>query len=174
MRVHGKPRLEPGEFLRRWGAADGVELGYELLAAAIRDRNGDDAARALIVVSAFGKSWRLLPLLLDLATAEWHERHEDVVWELAGYRTPDAIDVLVHAVEWVPDYLDYDEARALAVKALWGLAAIVDQRAEDALVRFAGSEVAVIAENAQQLLERRLQGQYGYIHPSREPLPDPS
>jgi hypothetical protein len=170
----GKRRLEPEEFLRQWGADDGIELGYELLADAVRRRSGDDVERAITVVSTFGKRWRLLPLLLELAGAEWHERHEDVISELSGYRTPEAIDALVHAVEWVPDYLDYDEARALAVKALWGLAAIVDGRAEDALERFAGSDVEVIADNAQQLLERRRQGEYGYIHPSREPRPDPS
>ena len=62
-----------------------------------------------------------LDLLVQLASADWHHKHEDVVSALGQLRSPAAVEALYHAAWWVPDYLDFDESRALAVKAIWAL-----------------------------------------------------
>ncbi|MFD5103330.1 hypothetical protein [Streptomyces albidochromogenes] len=36
------------------------------------------------------------------------------------------------ATRWIPEYLDFDEFRALAVKAIWALGAIPGPEARDA------------------------------------------
>jgi hypothetical protein len=56
-----------------------------------------------------------------LPIADWHHSHEDVVWHLGEYQGADVISALDHATRWVPDYLDFDENRALARKAIWEL-----------------------------------------------------
>lgn len=93
-------------------------------------------------------------LLIELAFAEWHERHEDVASALARFQSPAAVDALVHLAVWVPQYLDFDDARALAVKAIWGLGAIPDLSAKRGLEHLATAENGIVAQAAMQQLER--------------------
>ena len=68
----------------------------------------------------FGFTPEHLPLLLELASAEWHHSHEDVVWYLGDYRGPVVVNALIRdGVD--ARYLGFDESRALARKAVWAL-----------------------------------------------------
>jgi hypothetical protein len=49
---------------------------------------------ALIVCAAFKVRDGLLDELIQLAPAEWHARHEDVVTMLSDYRSPAAVAAL--------------------------------------------------------------------------------
>ncbi|MBB2749926.1 UNVERIFIED_ORG: HEAT repeat protein [Rhizobium aethiopicum] len=65
-------------------------------------------------------------LLLQLLQEGWHFKHEDVVSALADLKAPEAVEALYKVTYWVPSYLEFDDARALAVKAIWALGAIAD------------------------------------------------
>jgi hypothetical protein len=62
---------------------------------------------------------------------------------------------LYHAAWWVPDYLDFDESRALAVKAIWALGGTPGAEAEQALERLLGAEGEVVREAARAQLARQ-------------------
>ena len=136
-------------FLREFGASDGVLLGLDLLRDAAERRDETDVAMALIVCFTFGFVSQHLDLLIDLAFADWHKSHEDVASALGDFRSPAAVDALVHLVEWVPSYSDWDEARALAVKAVWALGAIPDARARRALEQFVIADSSPVARAAR-------------------------
>lgn len=127
---------DPGAVLRYFGTDDGAALGRQLLRDAVERKDADDFELALIVCSrfdAFDES--LLPLLVDQALAGWHRRHEEVASLLGKYRSPLAVDALYQLTRWIPDYLDYDDARALAQKAIRALGRVPGPEAEQALTR---------------------------------------
>jgi hypothetical protein len=148
-------KISREEFLRQWGAHDGHALGLELLRDAIERQDGRDADLAMIVCSIFGYTSDHLELLLELVPSRWHQKHEDAVFELAKLRDPASIDVLFLAAKWVPDYLDFDESRALARKAVRGLVDIPGKQAEDALMRLLDTDDALVRGEAKKMLERR-------------------
>lgn len=86
--------------------------------------------------------------------ADWHQRHEDVASALGELRSPASVDALVHLAEWVPGYLEFDDARALAVKAIWALGGIGGGAARRALASLAGSPSSIVADSAVAQLEK--------------------
>ena len=66
----------------------------------------------------------------------------------------DSVDALVHLSQWVPSYLEFDDARALAMKAIWALGAITGDAARRALEALARSECNIVAEGAVAQLQR--------------------
>jgi hypothetical protein len=147
-------RSSPEDVLRCFGASDGARLGLDLLKEAVAKRVPDDVEAALLVSQTFGFGPDHLPLLLELVSATWHYKHEDVIWYLGGYQSPEVVEALIVATEWVPDYLDFDENRALARKAIWELGRQPGKRAHDALERIARSGSGVLQEDAKKQLER--------------------
>jgi hypothetical protein len=132
--VPGRGRKgSPEDVLRRFGTVDGHVLGLSLLTDAVNRKDGDDVEAALIVCFVFGITLDHLQLLVLLASADWHRRHEDVASALDGLRTPGAVDALYHLTQCAPDYLAWDEDRGLARKAVWGLAKTPGPEAEQAL-----------------------------------------
>jgi hypothetical protein len=144
----GPPPLSQDEFLRRFGAPDGVALGLDLLRDAVERRDSLDVELALVVCFKFGFSVGHLQPLLALAFADWRQRHEDVAAALGRLKSPASVDALTHLPRWVPAYLDFDDARALAVKAIWALGGIGGDAAHAALTSLASSGSGVVAENA--------------------------
>ncbi|MFN8074862.1 MAG: hypothetical protein U0Q15_05495 [Kineosporiaceae bacterium] len=110
---------------------------------------------ALIVAAVYGVSQNHLGPLLELAAAEWHHVHEDVVTELGKLKNPSAIEVLGHLAQWVPDYLTFDESRALAVKAVRALGGIPGDGADRALASLLDSGSEIVRLQARRQLERR-------------------
>lgn len=149
------PEMSPDEFLRRFGADDGREPGLALLRDAIDRRDGLDVEMALIVCATLGFKADHLPLLVQLIPADWHHKHEDVVTALGGLRALEAIDALYEAAQWVPEYLDYDESRALAKKAIRALSRIPGPAAERAMARLSESDSEIVREYAQAQFARR-------------------
>jgi hypothetical protein len=147
--------LSPEEFLRRFGASDGQELGLRLLRDAVERRDAEDVEMALIVCSTFGVTMDHLEPLVRLLSADWHVSHEDVVSLLSDLQAPAAVDALYEATQWVPAYLDYDENRILADKAVRALAAIPGEKAEQALQRLLHADDAVVRHQAEKQVKRR-------------------
>jgi hypothetical protein len=133
---------------------DGHALGLSLLHDAVDRRDGVDVEAALMVCGTFGLSLDHLDLLMQLASADWHHTHEDVVRALGQLRAPAAVDALSHAAWWIPDSLDFDENRALAIKAVWALGGTPGAEAEQALKQLL-SEGEIVREAARNQLNRR-------------------
>jgi PBS lyase HEAT-like repeat-containing protein len=146
--VPGRQPMSNEEFLKEFGAADGAALGLDLLREAVDGRDPVDVELALVVSFRFGFSDGHLQPLMTLAFADWHQRHEDVASALGELRSPASVDALEHLARWVPAYLEFDDARALAVKAIWGLGGIGGDAAHRALKSLASSECGIVAENA--------------------------
>jgi len=147
-------QISSEDFLHRFGANDGKLLGLHLLRSALDQRDRVDVELALIVCFTFGFTKEHLPALLELASAEWHISHEDVIRALDFLRSPAAVDVLYQATQWIPSYLEFDETRALAVKAIRALGKIPDVEAERALRRLVDSEDSIISDRAKKELAR--------------------
>lgn len=148
-------RGSPEDVLRHFGTTDGCALGLRLLRDAVDRQDGLDVEIALIVCATFGFTMDHLDLLVQLASADWHHKHEDVVLALGQLRSPTGVEALYHAAWWVPDYLDFDESRALAIKAIWALGGTPGAEAEQALKRLLSAEGEVVREAARAQLARR-------------------
>lgn len=145
----------PDEVLSAFGTGDGAQLGLDLLRDAVTRCDATDVEMALVVGFTFGFTDAHLPLLIDLATASWHQRHEDVVRAIDPFHSPTAIAALVDAAQWVPGYLDFDENRALAVKAVWALGNIPGQEAVTALRGLLAEPDPIVHRGAAEQLRRR-------------------
>lgn len=153
-------RVSRDSFLRHFGESiDGAGLAVTLLDESYRDRDKDGVECALIVAFTFGIDKRNLPVLCKLLDADWHVKHEDVVTALGELADPRSVDVLRRATEYLPVYLDYDESRALAVKAIWALGRIPGKHANDVLIELGKSEDKRLRAVALEQLEiRRTEG----------------
>lgn len=152
--VPGRETLSTDEFLEGFGTTDGEALGLDVLREAVARRDPVDVELALVVCFRFGFSGGHVPLLVTLTFAAWHQRHEDVAMALGKIGSPASVEALVRLAEWVPSYLDYDDARALATKAIWALGSISGDAAHDALESLARSDVGIVAEVARAQLEK--------------------
>jgi hypothetical protein len=154
--IPGQPHRDTRqEVLRHFSTSDGQALGLSLLRDAAKRHDPVDVEMALIVGATFGFTPEYLDLLVQLSSADWHFKHEDVVSALGQLQTPAAVDALYRATQWVPAYLAFDESRAMARKAIWALGDTPGHEAEQALRKLAGSADQVIRREAENQLKRR-------------------
>jgi HEAT repeat protein len=149
----GRQPTSNEQFLREFGAEDGVALGLGLLRDATKREDPVDVELALVVCFTFGFSDDHLQPLSALAFADWHQRHEDVASALGKLRSPASVDALAHLAQWVPAYLEFDDARALAVKAIWALGGIGGD-AHQVLTSLASSSRSTVSEAAVAQLQK--------------------
>lgn len=149
------PRGSQAEVLAAFGANEGVELSLELLQDSVQRRDATDLSYALATCFEFGVSLDHFVLLEPLIVADWHKSHEDVVAALDQLRTPLAIDVLAYAITHRPDYLACDANPALAIKAVWALGKIEDERARLALEYLLDSVSPLVKEAMELQLGRQ-------------------
>jgi hypothetical protein len=153
---HGIRRISKEEFLRRFpSSVKQGKLALRLLEEAENGQNAEDLLCALTVGYTFGFAPKHTDVLCRLVGANWHFSHEDVVGALDDLRVPDAVRALYHATQWVPEYLNFDETRALAVKAIWALGKIAGGDAEEKLEGLTRSDDPTLRENAADQLRRR-------------------
>lgn len=150
------PRRTLDEVLAHFGESDGGALALRLLRDAMERRDAGDVEMALIVQDAADASVeKFLEPLIELFPADWHRKHEDIVSTLGELRSPKTVPTLVEATRWVPEYLEFDECQALAVKAIWALGGIPGAEAREALKSLRDAENEIIRENAVKQLARR-------------------
>jgi hypothetical protein len=147
------PTTSPEDVLRCFNTEDGSALGLTLLSEAADHNDSDEVELALLVCKTFGFTDAHLPLLLALAGADWHVSHEDVVWYLGSFQSPDVVDALYRATQWVQGYLDFDDNRALARKAIWELGKQQSQKSRDVLRQLVDSDDELLSREARQQLE---------------------
>lgn len=153
---NGQRRISKDDFRRRFPSALARgKLAPKWLEGAYARRSDDDLSCALLIGFVFGFVPGHRPLLQRLIDEDWHTSHEDVVSALVDLRATDNVEALFRATQWVPNYLDFDENRALAVKAIWGLGAIPGVEAEAKLEILAHAENDILRTNAINQLKRR-------------------
>jgi hypothetical protein len=150
-------RWRKEEFAREFRPSerDRKKLSQELLEEAWAGRSPTDVEYALIVLFSTGVLSANLDVLIRLADSEWHHSHEDVVSALGELRDKGAVDVLYRAALTRHEYLSFDEARALAVKAIYALGGISDASAEEKLRLLAQCDDQILRDQAEARLERR-------------------
>ena len=152
----GRSRITKEDFLRRFpSAVEHGRLALKWLDEADQTRNAEDLNCALIIGFVFGFAPEHLDILRRLVDVDWHYSHEDVVSALETWPTPDTVEALFRATQWIPKSLEYDDSRALAVKAIWALGKIPGDEAETKLEALARSDNAILRETAEKQLERR-------------------
>jgi hypothetical protein len=153
---NGRSRLTKEEFLRRFPSAlDGGRSALKWMQKAYETRNADDLSYALIIGGTFGFAPEHKDILRQLIEEDWHYSHEDVVTALKTWPTPDTVDALFRATQWIPKASEYDATRALAVKAIWALGAIPGPEAEKKLQLLTSSDNPILKKNAEEQLQRR-------------------
>ncbi|WP_414942937.1 hypothetical protein [Amycolatopsis sp. cmx-11-32] len=143
------------DILRHYETADGRALGLRLLQNSVADKSSVDLEAALIVCNAFGVGMEHYGLLAGLVSADWHQQHESAVAMIGSLRIPESVSVLRHAAIWVPDYLDWDENRALATKAIWALGGTPGLEAKNVLLELYDIGDEIVREEAKGQLIRR-------------------
>jgi hypothetical protein len=157
--LHGE--ITSAELIDVMGAEDGPTLLDELLRTAIENRDPDGVAYAVAAGFSLGYDERHLDPLLILARADWHFRHEDVINALDKLRDPRALDVLFEATQEIPAYLEWDEDRALAGKAIYAIYHIPGPRSRlllEQLLRDQDRDVRSTARRVLDLLNRQTEG----------------
>ena len=153
---NGQSRITKEEFLHCFpSAVERGKLASRLLEDAYRTQDGEDLECALTIGFAFGFAPEQTKALCNLVEADWHVRHEDVVSALDELHSPETVEALFRATQWIPKSLEYDNSRALAVKAIWALGKIPGTEAETKLETLARSENTILRKNAVEQLERR-------------------
>lgn len=153
---NGQRRITKEGFLRQFSSAvERGKLALKWLQEAYEARHADDLCCAFVVGGTFGFAPEHKEILRLLIEEDWHYCHEDAVSVLQTWPTPDMVEALFRATQWIPTSLEYDDSRALAVKAIWALGEIPGTEAETKLKTLARSEDTILQRNAVEQLERR-------------------
>jgi len=98
--------------------------GLSMLQRALEERDAVGVDFGTILAEQFGLAPEYLQVLADLASAPWHQRHEDIVRELALLKSPLSIEPLYQAAQARYEY-SYDDGAAIARKAVHALGDIL-------------------------------------------------
>jgi hypothetical protein len=156
IRTNGVRKVSKEEFLRRFpSAVEDGKLALHLLEESYRAQDARNLSCALMVGFIFGFGREHLDILCRLVDEDWHINHEDVVDVLDKLRRPETVDALFRATQWVPEYLKFDDNRALAVKAIWALWKLQTPEANARLEQLAASDEPILQETATMLLNKK-------------------
>jgi len=126
---------------------------FGLIDDAMRLGDADSVECALMIADGRTGSIDLVPTLIALLRAKWHEEHEDLARWLQDLRDPRAVDALYEVALTKHGYLEHDNSYALARKCTWALADIGTAEAQEKLRLLARSEDPEIAGYAQKRLD---------------------
>ncbi len=107
-----------------------------------------------MVSGVFGMDERWARPCQALLESDWHILHETAAFAL-GRVGDAAVPALVRAAREVPDYLEFDESRALAGKAIHSLGKIPGPEAEAALDDLLLHEDHALRSMVRRVLDRR-------------------
>ena len=152
----GERTISKEEFLRQFPSAvkDG-KLNLKVLEDAYHGRSADDLRCALTIGFAFSFAPEHIDILYRLLRADWHDAHEDIVSALEAWPSPETIEALYNATQWIPKSLEWDDNRALAKRAIWALGKIPGDATETRLETLARSDDSVLKNAAEEQLSRR-------------------
>jgi hypothetical protein len=150
-------RISEEEFLRRFGIqrAEGGKFALNILEKAYCEKAAIDVECGITVGFHFGFTADHLNILWRLSEADWHQMHEDVVTALGELHDNRAVEALYRAALITPPYLEFDDSRALAVKAIWALGRLGDSGADEKLRLLSQLNEPIVSEEALKQLRRR-------------------
>jgi len=129
----------------------------KLLEIAFEEKESDDINYLMYVVYAFNLvTDSYVDILIKLMYSSWHCTHEDIATIFQSFRFPQTVECLYETALTQFEYLEYDEAFALAVKCIWALGDINTPESKDKLKLLAQSENEIIKENAINQLNRNI------------------
>ena len=146
------------EFAKRFPESlNGGKLSLNILSDASNRLDAEDLQDALIIGHVFGFPSESEEILCGLVSQLWHHSHEDLVSSItrSGFSDERTCSALYDATQITPLYLEYDESRALAVKAIWALGEIPGRCSEERLETLTRSPAAILREAAKDQLGRR-------------------
>lgn len=148
--------LSVQEFCAQWPTepADLGRLVSTILDCAVLERDPRGVRWGLALARQLGVLREQLRPILSIAREEWHGSHEDIVFALASLKTPEALPVFASLVNVRFGYLSWDDARALAVKCIWGLGTLGTLEAVAELAKILCAGEPILAMNAKRQLER--------------------
>lgn len=144
------------DFSRSTGISDPASWALNELKQAVADQNADDTELAMIVGFQSGMDVQWVEPLIDVLESDWSHSHEDAAFQLGELGDPRAVIALVRAAHWVPAYLDFDESRSLAVKAIHSLGRIPGPAALTGLEELLHHEDRPLRTTVERVLNRRL------------------
>jgi hypothetical protein len=151
----GQRRVSKEQFAQGFpGALVDNKLSLKILSQAFDEKSAEDLRYAIIIGGAFGFSSEHKDVLSRLSSADWHVSHEDIVMALVrgNFQDDATADALYAATQFVPEYLKFDDCRALAVNAIWGLGKISGKYSEGKLALLANSPDPVLRQAAEYQL----------------------
>ena len=153
---HGA-EISPEEFLRRINVDTDEGLTGKFLTRSIHDRSAGAVGLSMIVSGTFGFSQEDLPLLHELACADWHRSHEDVVAAIGRWGNANSVTPLLCNINRPADQTNAGEvgARSLTTKTIRSLGRIDAPEAQEALRSLASSGDEAVRQAALHQLERR-------------------
>jgi len=126
----------------------------QLLKTAYYEKNASDVEYCLALMDLFNLVSNDYSLIfIKLLAVDWHTSHENIVNNLQKLKLPETIDCLYSTALKPLDYLEYDESFSLAVKCIWALGEINNQKAKEKLELLTKSSNKVIKNNALIQLE---------------------
>ncbi len=100
---------------------DPTSLILDCLQESYDQHSPDGVDSAMLFGYCFKFTIHHVQILCRLAFADWHFKHEEIARALDSIRDSRAIDALEYLARIKYPYLEYDDSRALAVKAVWAL-----------------------------------------------------
>lgn len=131
--------------------------GYirELLEIALLENEADDVEYLLVAIFHFELFVEdYVDILCKLMNDTWHFQHENIAMIFQKIKSPKTIDCLYNAALTQFEYLEFDEAFALAVKCIWALGDINTLESREKLKLLTQSEYKIIKDNAINQLNR--------------------
>lgn len=127
----------------------------ELLEVALLEKEADDVEYLLTAIfhlELFAEDY--VDILCKLMNETWHFQHENIAMIFQKIKSPKTIDCLYNAALTQFEYLEFDEAFALAVKCIWALGDINTLESKEKLKLLTQSENKIIKDNAINQLNR--------------------
>jgi len=143
--------ISKNEFVQAFFENASVHSDYllELLEEVYMEKNADDLEDIMyvgFVLNLF--TIKYTSILCKLIEEDWHISHEDIAALFQKLKPIDACESLYISANHRLEYLEYDEAYALAVKCIWALGTINTDLSIEKLKLLATSSNEIIRESA--------------------------
>lgn len=149
--------IEPEVFKNNFTVDVSMNPSYirELLETALIQQEAYDVEYLLIPIFYFNLYIEeFADILCKLMNETWHFQHENIALIFQRIKSPKTIDCLYDATLVQLEYLDFDEAYALAVKCIWALGDINTPESRRRLKLLTQSDNVIIKDNAINQLNR--------------------
>ncbi|TCZ64239.1 HEAT repeat domain-containing protein [Flaviaesturariibacter aridisoli] len=149
-------KISIDDFAREYGVnfLDNKRQILMMLNDAFNSKDSEEVEYSMLLgfhLNAFSPEYA--PLLCKLLLADWHYKHEDIVFILQKLKNPNTVDCLYDVIFAKFSYLEYDDSYSLARKAIHALADIDTNEARAMLQRLSNSDIPIIREKAKKQLK---------------------